>query len=77
MVSPPTTALTDHDLSKRLRMAIQYCKDKVGLTDVYHASRVTPENKFAMERCLTEDFLLKRGMNFFGKKDLIFIDMRG
>ena len=30
-----------------------------------------------MERCLVDNYLLKRGMNYFGKRDLIYIDMQG
>ena len=30
-----------------------------------------------MEKCLTENFIVKHGLNYFGKRDLIYIDMRG
>ena len=30
-----------------------------------------------MERCLTQNYLLKYGMDYFGKRDLIYIDMQG
>jgi hypothetical protein len=30
-----------------------------------------------MERCLTQNYLLKFGMDYFGKRDLIYIDMQG
>ena len=30
-----------------------------------------------MEKCLTENFILKHGLNYFGPKDLIYLDMRG
>ena len=30
-----------------------------------------------IERCLTENYLLKHGMDYFGKRDLIYIDMMG
>ena len=33
--------------------------------------------RFTMEKCLTENFLMKFGIDYFGKKDLIYIDMRG
>ena len=42
-----------------------------------HSSRANAQQRMAMERCLTQNFLLKYGMNFFGKRDLIYIDMRG
>ena len=31
----------------------------------------------AIERCLVQHYLLKKGMDYFGKKDLIYIDMMG
>jgi len=34
-------------------------------------------DRMKMERCLTQNFLLKFGMDVFGKRDLLFIDMRG
>ena len=30
-----------------------------------------------IERCLTQNYLLKFGMDYFGKRDLIYIDMKG
>lgn len=29
------------------------------------------------EKCLTEHFLFKKGMDYFGKRDFIYIDMIG
>lgn len=33
--------------------------------------------RMQMERCLTENYLLKFGMDYFGKRDLIYVDMQG
>ena len=30
-----------------------------------------------MEECLTRNYLIPKGMDYFGKRDLIYIDMRG
>lgn len=30
-----------------------------------------------MERCLTQNYLLKHGLDYFGKRDLIYVDMQG
>lgn len=30
-----------------------------------------------MEKCLTQNYLLKYGLNYFGKRDLIYVDMQG
>jgi hypothetical protein len=35
------------------------------------------DDRMKMERCLTKNFLLKFGMDIFGKRDLLFVDMRG
>lgn len=35
------------------------------------------DQRMVMERCLTQNFLLKFGMDVFGKRDLLFVDMRG
>jgi len=35
------------------------------------------QRRAVMERCLTQNFLLKFGMDVFGKRDLLYIDMRG
>lgn len=35
------------------------------------------DQRMVMERCLTKNFLLKFGMDVFGKRDLLFVDMRG
>ena len=31
----------------------------------------------SMEKCLINNYLLKHGMNYFGERDLIYIDMMG
>jgi hypothetical protein len=35
------------------------------------------EDRLKIERCLTQNYLLKFGMDYFGKRDLIYIDMQG
>ena len=36
-----------------------------------------PEERMTMEKCLVQNYLLKHGMDYFGKRDLIYIDMQG
>ena len=36
-----------------------------------------PDERMSMERCLTKNYLLAKGMDYFGKRDLIYLDMRG
>ena len=35
------------------------------------------EERVNFEKCLTQNFLMKHGMDYFGKRDLIFIDLFG
>lgn len=35
------------------------------------------EERMNMEKCLTENFLVKHGYDYFGKRDLIYIDLMG
>jgi hypothetical protein len=34
-------------------------------------------NRLLLEKCLVQNYLLKHGMDYFGKRDLIYIDMMG
>ena len=36
-----------------------------------------PEARMSMEQCLTKNYLIAKGMDYFGKRDLIYLDMRG
>ena len=33
--------------------------------------------RMLMETCLTKNYLVAKGMNYFGQRDLIYLDMRG
>ena len=35
------------------------------------------EERVNMEKCLTENYLMKEGMNYFGERDLIYLDLVG
>jgi hypothetical protein len=35
------------------------------------------DDRMLMEKCLIQNYLLKNGMDYFGKRDLIYIDMQG
>ena len=35
------------------------------------------EERVNFEKCLTENYLLKHGMDYFGKRDLIYVDLYG
>ncbi len=70
------TFLKEREQVSRLRNAISYCKGSLEINAVSD-HKLKPEERLGMERCLTENFLLKHGMNYFGQRDLIFIDLYG
>ena len=61
----------------RLRKAVQFCKQETGLSHVHSDRAMDADKRMVMERCLTQNYLLKLGMDYFGKRDLLYIDMRG
>ena len=61
---------------RRLRHATQFCKDLLEI-DARKDHFLGQEEKMNFERCLTEHFLMKKGMDYFGKRDFIYIDMIG
>jgi hypothetical protein len=38
---------------------------------------MTPAMRMNMEKCLVNNYLLKHGMDYFGKRDFIYLDMMG
>ena len=67
----------ERTLATRFRQAVQYCKDTSGYSNMMTERHMGPDDRMKMERCLTQNFLLKFGMDVFGKRDLLYIDMRG
>ena len=61
----------------RLRQAVQWCKDTLGYQAIHHDSNANAEVRMNMERCLTRHFLMRAGEDYFGRRDLIYVDMRG
>ena len=61
---------------KRLRDAIQFCKEDTGIT-LKSDQKMTADMRMTMEKCLINNYLMKHGMNYFGERDLIYIDMMG
>lgn len=60
----------------RLRDAIQWCK-KENEFEYKTDHKVEAEHRMVMEKCLIQNYLVKHGMDYFGKRDLIYIDMMG
>lgn len=63
--------------SQRLRNAITFCKSALELGPQINDRNLKAEERLGFERCLTENFLVKKGMDYFGKRDLIYIDLYG
>ena len=63
-------------LAKRMRDAIGFCKSELEIKEIADV-KLSYEEKVNFEKCLTQNFLMKEGMDYFGKRDLIFIDLLG
>ena len=66
--------LQERQLASRLRDAMGFCKDLLQITHTTDRL-LSYEDRINFEKCLTENYLLKRGMNYFGNRDLIYLDM--
>ena len=67
----------ERGMATRFRQAVQYCKDTNGFSTIMSDRHMDAEKRMVMERCLTSNFLLRFGMDVFGKRDLLYVDMRG
>ena len=69
-------ASEERQLANRLREAIGFCKQELEINAMIDLD-LQYEERVNFEKCLTENFLMKRGMDYFGKRDLIYIDLYG
>ena len=69
-------AKEERDLVLRIREAVQFCKKENNFTN-FTDHNMKADDRMVMEKCLVLNFLLKHGMDYFGKRDLIYIDMQG
>ena len=61
-----------------MRDAIQHCKNVLQIDPAVQSDvQMIDEDKVNMEKCLTKDFLGRFGEDYFGKRDLIYIDPFG
>jgi hypothetical protein len=72
-----TTFLEERKLAQRLRDAISFCKNSLDLGSVLSDHNMKHDERVALENCLTSNYLVKEGMDYFGKRDLIYIDLYG
>ena len=66
--------ISERQYANRIRDAIQFCRQETGIMDNSDCTMLKKE-RMAIEQCLTKNFLVAKGMDYFGKKDLIYIDM--
>lgn len=66
----------ENDIINKIREAVQFCKKENNFTQMTDHT-MGSEERLTMEKCLVQNYLLKRGMDYFGKRDLIYIDMQG
>jgi hypothetical protein len=67
---------SERQLAQRLRDAITFCKNSLELPFV-HDSKLNAEQRVGFERCLVENYLVKNGNDYFGKRDFIYLDLYG
>ena len=67
----------ERTLAKRLRDAVGFCKGLLELDNTEDTKPLEYEEKVNFEKCLVENYLVKHGMDYFGKRDLIYVDMQG
>jgi 23S rRNA A1618 N6-methylase RlmF len=63
----------EHNLIKRQRASVSFCKKISGINTV-NISKLTNDDKSALEDCLRQNFL-NRDANYFGKRDHIYLDL--
>jgi hypothetical protein len=63
-------------VAAKLRDAITFCKGALEINSVTDR-KLDQDQRVGFEKCLTENYLIKYGNNYFGKRDLIYIDLYG
>jgi len=61
---------------KKWRDAIGFCKEQLHITGI-DDRKLKQEERMNFERCLTENYLVKYGDDYFGKRDLLYVDLIG
>ena len=53
-----------------------FCKELLEM-NTFQDRKLKFEERMNFEKCLTENFLVKYGYDYFGKRDLIYLDLYG
>lgn len=64
----------ERNLVQRWRDAITRCKDDLSITALTDRN-LGYEERMNFERCITENYLLKHGLDYFGKRDFLYVDL--
>lgn len=67
------TRLGEYQLMQKQRSAVGFCKRITGI-NTFDVSKITNEEKEAIESCLRDNFL-KNDPEYFGKRDVIYLDL--
>lgn len=68
--------LKEQAITDRLRDAVGFCKDLLEINATTDKN-MKYEERMNMEKCLVQNFLVKYGNDYFGKRDLIYLDLMG
>ena len=68
--------IKERQLAAKLRDAISFCKGALDINAVTDR-KLDQDQRVGFEKCLTENYLIKHGNDYFGKRDLIYIDLYG
>lgn len=66
--------IKERKLSMRMREAVGFCKQTLEITTISDRP-LKYEERVNFERCLVDNYLTKFGQDYFGKRDLIYIDL--
>jgi hypothetical protein len=68
--------ISEREHSHKLRTAISFCKNLLEI-NATNDRALKYEERMNFEKCLTENYLVKHGYDYFGKRDLIYVDLYG
>ncbi len=68
--------IKEREQSQKLRSAVTFCKNLLEINALSDRN-LKYEERVNFEKCLTENFLVKYGYDYFGKRDLIYVDLYG
>uniref|UniRef100_A0A7S3IXY2 Uncharacterized protein n=1 Tax=Strombidium inclinatum TaxID=197538 RepID=A0A7S3IXY2_9SPIT len=62
-------------LVSKLREAVTFCKHDVGVGHAIVAKELSTEERIDVEKCLVKNYLVPNGWDYFGKRDVIYLDL--